>query len=172
MCTTNGFKFTPHLRLWTILLNVFVHLWKKKTTLIQIQFLVVTTANLLCKCWLLQRYYPENSSLRTRLDKDALKTVLQCEHQCISCEVLCSKALSGSTVLLPLLETGLWYRPACSSKPLSLASQPLCVGPVEIRAFDPKKWPAYYQLNEPCAETYLITWYFQRLVAFVWARQW
>ena len=27
-------------------------------------------------------------------------------------------------------------------------------------------------LNEPCDETYLITWYFQRLVAFVWARQW
>ena len=36
--------------------------------------------------------------------------------------------------LLPLLETGLWYRPACSSKPLSLASQPLCVGPVEIQS--------------------------------------
>ena len=30
MCTTNGLKFTHHFRLWTVLLNVFVKLQKKK----------------------------------------------------------------------------------------------------------------------------------------------
>lgn len=73
--------------------------------------------------------------------------VLQCERQCISREVLCSKTLSGSTFLLPLLETWVWYRPACSSKPLSLASHPLGVGPVEIQTCNPKKWPACYWTN-------------------------
>lgn len=73
--------------------------------------------------------------------------VLQCERQCISREVLCSKTLSGSTFLLPLLETWVWYRPACSSKPLSLASHALGVGPVEIQTCNPKKWPACYWTN-------------------------
>lgn len=75
--------------------------------------------------------------------------VLQCEGQCISREVLCSKALSGSTFLTTpsgdrtVIPASVFIQTIVTCKPA-----PMCwSGRHSVEPANPKNWPAYYWTN-------------------------